>query len=372
MAVSLHPGNGRGQRVGIRGVDQQAGVAHHLGQRTGVIGHDRQSERHGLEHRHAEALVAGGDHQHIGAGHGGHELLVAHRAEERDRIVEAHLIDEALQGRRVGRDHRATHQLERRRRIVVGARHEERHHGQLDGLVRGESPHADPPGAARRRRRPRASAGPQRRDRRGRHDRRATEACRTQLRLVEGRHRQTERAARRQLAQLRLRRELVPCHAVVPGGVVLGRRDVVVVHHQRFRARPEPRGDARRRGELVEQDVARLGLLRIAGERPGLRLRVGVGHLDVEVRADPAPGQDLAQPQRVPSDGIGPVQHRDELVHRGHEGRAPRSVKGTRRLTKRSAAAGRSSSASRRRPAATAASRRSASARNALMDAASA
>lgn len=217
-----------------------------------------------------------------------------------------------------------------------------------------------------------AAAGFHGHDRCGRDDRGATEVRHAQLPLVIGRHSQPECGAGCQLPQLGLGQQLVTGQAVVPGRVVLRRRDVVVVHDQGLRSGSEPRSEARRRGELVEQDVACFGVLGVAGERPRLRLGLWVGPLDVEVRADPAPGQDVAQAQRVPSHGVALVQHRDELVHGGHDGTAPRPARATRRLTKRSAAAARSSSARRRRPAAIMAARRGASARSALMEAASA
>ena len=181
----------------------------------------------------------------------------------------------------------------------------------------------------------------------GRHDSRAPEAGLAQLRLVERGHGQTERGARRQLAQLGLGQELVPRHAVVPRRVVLGRRDVVVVDDEGLGAGPEPGGDGRGGGELVDQHVARFGLFGVPAEGAGLGRRLRVVHLHVDVRGDAPFHQDVAQAQGVPSDRIGAVQHRDELVNARHDGVAAGVASGTSRSTKRSAAAPRSSSASR-------------------------
>ena len=75
----------------------------------------------------------------------------------------------------------------------------------------------------------------------------------------------------------------------------------------------------RRGGELVDEDVPALGLLGVAGERARLGRRLGVDHLDVDLRADAASGHDLAQAQRVAADGVAAVQHRDELVDAAHD-----------------------------------------------------
>ena len=136
-----------------------------------------------------------GQHEHVGVGHGGAELGVAQRAAEGHGVVEAHLVDEAVQGRRVGRHDRPAHDLERRRRVVVRPGDEERHHGELDPLVRGEAADADPAGARPRAARARSARPPAPvgthgggRDHRG-----AAEAGVAQLGLVEGRDRQAER-----------------------------------------------------------------------------------------------------------------------------------------------------------------------------------
>ena len=206
----------------------------------------------------------------------------------------------------------------------------------------------------------------------GWHDGGAAEAGLAQLRLVEGRHGQAERGARRQLAQLRLGQELVTCQAVVPWGVVLGRRDVVVVHDQGFGPGAEPGTEGRGRGELVDQHVPGFGLFGVAGEGTGLGRRLGVVPLHVDVRGDAARHHDVAQAQRVPPDRVGAVQHRDELVHASHGVAGAGAASGTSRSTKRSAADGRSSTASRCRPAAISAFRRGVSRSRAAMAAASA
>ena len=63
--------------------------------------------------------------------------------------AQAQFVDEAVQGRRVGRHHRTTHHLERRPGVVVGPGHEQRAEGELDRLVRGETADADPAGTGR-------------------------------------------------------------------------------------------------------------------------------------------------------------------------------------------------------------------------------
>jgi len=47
-----------GKSGGIVGPDLDGGVTAHLGKRPGGADHDRSSERHGLERRQAESLVA--------------------------------------------------------------------------------------------------------------------------------------------------------------------------------------------------------------------------------------------------------------------------------------------------------------------------
>ena len=109
-----------------------------------------------------------------------------------------------------------------------------------------------------------------------------------QLRLVEGRHGDAEGGARGQLAELCLRQQLMTRHAVVPWRVELRRGHVVVVDDEGLGTGAEPGGDGRCRGELVDQHVPGFGLVRVAGERPRRRRRVGVGHLHVDLRRDPA------------------------------------------------------------------------------------
>ena len=212
-------------------------------------------------------------------------------------------------------------------------------------LVGGEAAHGDPAGAGAVRRR---GSGARARARRhhggGWDDRRAAEAGLAKLALVERRHREAQGGTGRQRAQLRLGPQLVARHAVVPGGVEVRRRHVVVVHDQRLGARLQPRGDRRRSGELVDEDVPALGLLRVAREGTRLRHRFRIVQLDVDLRTDAAGGHDLAQAQRVAPDRVAVVQHRDELVDGAHDRAAACSVKGTSRLTNRSAAVSRSSS----------------------------
>ena len=54
------------QGVGVSGVDQEAGVAHDLGEGAASVGHDGQAHRHGLDDRHPETLVLGGHDQDVG------------------------------------------------------------------------------------------------------------------------------------------------------------------------------------------------------------------------------------------------------------------------------------------------------------------
>ena len=172
-----HPVDASGDRPRVGGVHEEARVADDLGERATVVGDDRQTHRHGLDHRHAEALVLRRDDQHVGPGHGGHQLGVAERAVEPDGVVQAQLVDEAVQGGRVGRRHGPPHDFERGRAVVVGAGDQQRHHRQLDPFVRGEPSHAEPAGSGPgRRSAPRGTGDPARvDDRRGRDDRRAGE-----------------------------------------------------------------------------------------------------------------------------------------------------------------------------------------------------
>ncbi len=108
------------------------------------MGDHGQAHRHGLDHRDPEALVLGGDHEHVGAGHGGHQIGIAQRAAEPYGVVQSHLVDEAEESRRVGGHHGPPDDLEGGCGVAVGAGDQERHHRVLDALVGGEAPHADP------------------------------------------------------------------------------------------------------------------------------------------------------------------------------------------------------------------------------------
>ena len=71
--------------------------------------------------------------------------------------------------------------------------------------------------------------------------------------------------------QLRLRQQLVPCHAVVPRRVVLRRRHVVVVDDEGLGTGAEPGADGRGGGELVEQHVPGLAPRPRSGRRAASR-----------------------------------------------------------------------------------------------------
>ena len=95
-----HPVDASGDRPRVGGVDEEAGVTHDLGQRATVVGDDRQTHRHGLDHRHAEALVLGGDDQHVGAGPWRPTSSASLTTPaERDGVVQAQLVDEAVERR---------------------------------------------------------------------------------------------------------------------------------------------------------------------------------------------------------------------------------------------------------------------------------
>ena len=108
--------------------------------------------------------------------------------------------------------------------------------------------------------------------------------------------------------------ELVPGHRVVPGGVVLGRGDVVVADGQRLPAPDQPGGDVRGGGELVQEEVAPLGVVVVRRVQPGVRGGVGIDHLDVDVRLNTSLVQHVSDAQGVAADGVVAVQHRHELV----------------------------------------------------------
>ena len=166
-----------------------------------------------------------------------------------------------------------------------------RDHRLVDGLVRGHPPDAEPAGAP-------PAGGPwlhlapggaeqlaPERGRRGHHDA-VGEPRPHQILPVVRRVSHGQRRTRRQEPQLGLRLQLAPGQGVVPRRHQFGRRDVVVVHHQRLRTGGQPRRHGRRGGELVDDDVAGLGLVRIRDRQLGLVRRLGIDHLDVDPRGD--------------------------------------------------------------------------------------
>ena len=189
----------------------------------------------------------------------------------------------------------------------------------LDPLVGGETSHADPAHAS-------ATAGsrsaigrsnrPQHRRRRD-HGR-ADEAGLPHLGLVEHGHGQPQSGAPGQLPKLSLGAQLVAGQRVVPGGVVLGRRHVVEVDHQWFGTCGQPWGKCRGRGELVYEQVARTCVFLVVNERPRVARCVGIDQLDINIRRDAPPRDDLAEAQCVTTHGVTTMEHRHELVDGVH------------------------------------------------------
>ena len=166
------------------------------------------------------------------------------------------------EGPGVGGHDRPAHDLERRRRVVVRPGDEQRHEGELDALVGGDPADADPAGA-RVRGRPRCRGRVAAAAAVGAMAAGGTTAVRgvagaAQLGLVERDTARPRRCGGPAPRSSLTGPELVAGHRVVPGGVVLGRRHVVVVDGERLASGPASHGgDGRRGGELVEEDVAR-------------------------------------------------------------------------------------------------------------------
>ena len=130
-----------------------------------------------------------------------------------------------------------------------------------------------------------------------------------------------QRRARRQQAQVPLGPQLPEGQVVVPGRHQLGRRDVVVVHHERLGPAGQPRRHGRGGGELVHDDVARLAPSRgRRGQALSPSARLLVDGVDEDLRPVPAGPGGVAQPQGVPAHGVASVQDGDEVVDAAHEG----------------------------------------------------
>ena len=63
--------------LGVLVLEQQPAAAQRLADRAGVVRDDRQPEEHGLQERHAEALVLGEAEEHVGQPIAGQELVVS-------------------------------------------------------------------------------------------------------------------------------------------------------------------------------------------------------------------------------------------------------------------------------------------------------
>ena len=146
--VTREAGDGAGQGVRIGGVHQEAGVADHFGQRAGPIGHDGQAHAHRLEHGHAESLVPRAHHEDVAP------VMAPTRSESLSMPVKVTASCRPISSTKrrsavaIGGHDRPPHHLEARLRVVVLAGDEERHHGELDALVRGDTTDADPAAAA--------------------------------------------------------------------------------------------------------------------------------------------------------------------------------------------------------------------------------
>ena len=73
-----------------------------------------------------------------------------------------------------------------------------------------------------------------------------------------------------------------------------------------------------RGSELVDDDVAGLGLVRIGDRQLGLVRRLGIDHLDVDPRGETAGGEQVPQTTGMTPDRVAAVQHGYELVHPAH------------------------------------------------------
>ena len=92
----------------------------------------------------------------------------------------------------------------------------------------------------------------------------------------------------------------------------------MVVDDQCLTATGKPWRHQRRRGELIDDDVAALCLFGV-GER-GQRRVAGLVLDDVheDVRLDAAAARGVAEAQRVPADRVATVEHGDEVVNSAH------------------------------------------------------
>ena len=150
-----------------------------------------------------------------------------------------------------------------------------------------------------------------------------------QLRLVEGRHGDAERAAGRQLAQLRLGQQLVARQARCPRRRRARAASRCGSSRRAARGAPAATAPAPTRWRTGRPARPRARPRRRRRRRPRLGLGLGVRPLDVDLRPDATGRQDVAQAQRVPPDRVAAVQHRDELVDAAHAERAlPSSQRG--------------------------------------------
>ena len=83
-----HPFEGAGEAGHIGRVNQDAGAARDFRERADIRGHDRDAERHRLQHREAEALVERRQHDHAGSGVQFSSPLVGHVALDQNTALE--------------------------------------------------------------------------------------------------------------------------------------------------------------------------------------------------------------------------------------------------------------------------------------------
>ena len=328
--VANDPVEQLGDRREVLLLDQEPGVAHGARHAGGGVRDHRHVEVHGLEERHAEALVLGEAQVRRGEAVVRAELGLRDGAREHHVVEKAELRAELLTAREVGLGvHRRPDDDQPALRVEAPVE-VIRLDQVLHALVRGEAAHEEEGRPARVRLLERAHRGmgvlvPVDQDRQhpGPREPRRRELLPVELRDPEG-----------ELGHVPEPRELpasAPAavgHARVDPDEVLRRRDVVVDDGAPVPQAREEAGDLRPDRE-VEEDH-RVG----GGHRPVRRVEVGVlqeAHVAVLRvhlgRIAPAP-EEAAERPHVVADGISHVEVRHELVdgpdgRARHESRAP-------------------------------------------------
>ena len=203
---------------------------------------------------------------------------------------------------------------------TVMARHGQCGDRVLERLVRRDPAHREPDGARSGVTAQGTCVGRHVLSHRGRrrHDRSGGKARLGQVGLVVRRIGDGKRRPWREHGQVLSGALLAEGEMVVPRRHELRWGDVVVVHDQRLGPARQPGGHERGGGELIDDDVATVGLVGVGDGRKGLVRRLVLHDVDEDVGFEAPAARRVSQPQRVPADRVAAVKHGDEVVDPAH------------------------------------------------------